>query len=32
MTYFGLVWAALFRHKVRTIFTLLSIATAFVLF
>jgi putative ABC transport system permease protein len=32
MKYFPLVWAALFRRKVRTIFTLLSVLAAFLLF
>jgi putative ABC transport system permease protein len=32
MKYFHLVWAALFRRKVRTIFTLLSVLAAFLLF
>lgn len=32
MKYLDLIWAALFRRKVRTIFTLLSILTAFLLF
>ena len=32
MKYFDLVWAALFRRKVRTIFTLLSVLAAFLLF
>ncbi len=32
MSYFGLVWAALWRKPLRTIFTLLSIVVAFMLF
>jgi putative ABC transport system permease protein len=32
MTYFGLVWANLFRRRTRTVLTLLSLVTAFVLF
>ena len=32
MKYLDLIWAALFRRKVRTIFTLLSVVTAFLLF
>jgi putative ABC transport system permease protein len=32
MRYLDLIWAALFRRKVRTIFTLLSVVTAFLLF
>ena len=32
MKYFGLVWSALFRRKTRTVFTLLSIVAAFLLF
>ena len=32
MKYFHLVWAALFRRKTRTIFTLLSVLAAFLLF
>jgi putative ABC transport system permease protein len=32
MKYFHLVWAALFRRKVRTIFTLFSVLAAFLLF
>ncbi|TBR36902.1 MULTISPECIES: ABC transporter permease [Dyella] len=32
MKYFPLIWAALFRSKTRTILTLLSIVTAFLLF
>jgi putative ABC transport system permease protein len=32
MKYFHLVWAALFRRKLRTIFTLLSVLAAFLLF
>jgi putative ABC transport system permease protein len=32
MKYFHLVWAALFRRKARTIFTLLSVLAAFLLF
>ncbi len=32
MKYFTLIWAALFRSKTRTILTLLSIVTAFLLF
>jgi putative ABC transport system permease protein len=32
MKYLHLVWAALFRRKVRTIFTLLSVLAAFLLF
>jgi hypothetical protein len=32
MKYFHLVWAALFRRKTRTIFTLISILAAFLLF
>jgi len=32
MKYFPLVWSSLFRRKVRTLFTLLSIMIAFVLF
>jgi putative ABC transport system permease protein len=32
MKYFGLVWTGLWRKKVRTIFTLLSIVFAFLLF
>jgi len=32
MKYFHLVWAALFRRKVRTILTLLSVLAAFLLF
>ena len=29
MKYLQLVWAALMRHKARTLFTLLSVAAAF---
>ncbi|HEX6613652.1 MAG TPA: ABC transporter permease [Rhodanobacteraceae bacterium] len=32
MKYFHLIWAALFRRKARTIFTLISIVAAFLLF
>jgi putative ABC transport system permease protein len=32
MKYLHLVWATLFRHKLRTIFTLLSVLAAFLLF
>ena len=32
MKYFPLVWSSLSRRKVRTLFTLLSIVIAFVLF
>ena len=32
MKYLPLIWAALFRHKPRTIFTLLSVLAAFLLF
>ena len=32
MKYFPLIWSSLFRRKVRTLFTLLSIVIAFVLF
>ena len=32
MKYLQLVWAALMRHKARTVFTLLSVAAAFLLF
>ncbi|WP_449465554.1 ABC transporter permease [Stenotrophomonas humi] len=32
MKYFSLVWAQLFRSRTRTLFTLLSIVTAFLLF
>ena len=32
MKYFPLVWSSLFRRKIRTLFTLLSIVIAFVLF
>ena len=32
MKYLHLVWAALFRRKTRTLFTLLSILAAFLLF
>jgi len=32
MKYLDLIWAALFRRRVRTIFTLLSVVTAFLLF
>ena len=32
MKYFHLIWAALFRRKTRTIFTLLSVLAAFLLF
>lgn len=32
MKYFNLVWAALFRRKTRTVFTLLSVLAAFLLF
>ncbi len=32
MKYFHLVWAALFRRKTRTLFTLLSVIAAFLLF
>src|SRR5690606_3207640 len=32
MKYLHLVWAALFRRKTRTIFTLLSVLAAFLLF
>ena len=32
MRYFHLVWAGLWRSRARTVFTLLSIAVAFVLF
>jgi putative ABC transport system permease protein len=32
MKYFGLIWAGLWRKKVRTIFTMLSIVVAFLLF
>jgi putative ABC transport system permease protein len=30
--YFGLIWSALFRRKTRTVFTLLSVVAAFLLF
>ena len=32
MKYLHLIWAALFRRKLRTIFTLLSVLAAFLLF
>ncbi|MGE8454759.1 MAG: hypothetical protein ACN6OP_29940, partial [Pseudomonadales bacterium] len=32
MKYFSLIWAQLFRSRTRTLFTLLSIVTAFLLF
>src|SRR6478752_7981121 len=32
MKYFPLIWASLFRRRARTILTLLSVVTAFVLF
>ena len=32
MKYFHLVWSALFRRKTRTLFTLLSVVAAFLLF
>src|SRR6185437_5260730 len=32
MKYFNLVWSALFRHKTRAVFTLISIIAAFLLF
>lgn len=32
MKYFSLVWASLFRNRVRTLLTMLSVATAFLLF
>ncbi|MEN5209687.1 FtsX-like permease family protein [Stenotrophomonas terrae] len=32
MKYFSLIWAQLFRSRIRTLFTLLSIITAFLLF
>ena len=32
MKYFQLIWAALFRRKTRTLFTLLSVVAAFLLF
>ena len=32
MKYFGLIWAGLWRKKARTIFTMLSIVVAFLLF
>jgi putative ABC transport system permease protein len=32
MKYFHLIWAALFRRKTRTVFTLLSVLAAFLLF
>ena len=32
MKYFHLIWAALFRRKARTIFTMLSVLAAFLLF
>ncbi|MGA7539521.1 MAG: ABC transporter permease, partial [Steroidobacteraceae bacterium] len=32
MKYWGLVWSALFRRKTRTVFTLLSVLAAFLLF
>ena len=32
MKYFNLVWSALFRRKTRTLFTLLSVLAAFLLF
>ncbi|RMH93416.1 ABC transporter permease [Lysobacter pythonis] len=32
MKYFSLIWASLFRSKLRTLFTMLSVATAFLLF
>ncbi len=32
MKYLHLVWAALFRRKTRTIFTLISVLAAFLLF
>ena len=32
MKYFGLVWAGLWRKKTRTVFTMISIVIAFLLF
>ena len=32
MKYFHLIWSALFRRKTRTVFTLLSVLAAFLLF
>ena len=32
MKYFHLIWSALFRRKTRTVFTLISIIAAFLLF
>jgi putative ABC transport system permease protein len=32
MKYFGLVWSALFRRKTRTLFTIISVIAAFLLF
>ena len=32
MKYFHLVWSAMFRRKTRTVFTLLSVVAAFLLF
>ena len=32
MKYFSLIWAQLFRSRTRTLFTLLSVVTAFLLF
>ncbi|MBN6104931.1 FtsX-like permease family protein [Xanthomonas sp. CFBP 8703] len=32
MSYFGLIWSSLFRRKLRTTFTIVSIAAAFLLF
>ena len=32
MKYGRLIWAALLRHKARTLFTLLSVVAAFLLF
>src|SRR5487761_2291966 len=32
MKYFHLIWAALFRRKTRTLFTLISVLAAFLLF
>ncbi|MDO5610044.1 MAG: ABC transporter permease, partial [Pseudomonadota bacterium] len=32
MKYVSLIWASLFRSKLRTLFTMLSVATAFLLF
>ena len=32
MKYLPLIWASLFRHRVRTVLTLLSVVVAFLLF